>query len=363
MTRATQADRFDVLVVGAGIAGCEAALAAAGAGARVALASAGETFSGSSFFPGTWGLGLVGPAGEKDEGDFATTILEVGRGVALPGLVHALVAGIAPAVARIEARGVRLRGAQRPDERDFIPCFDRRCRSWHGLERDSYRAATAAALERAGVATLPRHELLDLVEDDGRVCGALLGQSPRRFLSQAWDRNLRGDCPSRAPHTRPSSSTRSSSSWRGSVATPARSSAAAVAARYESRSSPCQLRHRRSKQGMKSRSSGRCAPRSLTPRASIRATAGAMPATSACTSPGSATPRPTSRIVVAKSPSSFSPAGPTRPSPHVPGKKLEPENVSPALASATRAPAPAAASAASQPAMPAPTTRTSKRSA
>lgn len=177
MACATQTNRFDVVVVGAGIAGCEAALAAADAGARVALASAGETFSGSSFFPGTWGLGLVGPAGEKDEGDFAATILEVGRGVALPGLVRALVAGIAPAVARLEARGVRLRGAQRPEERDFIPCFDRRCRSWHGLERDSYRTATAAALERAGVVTLPRHELLDLVEDDGRVCGAVLADT------------------------------------------------------------------------------------------------------------------------------------------------------------------------------------------
>ena len=168
---------FDVLVVGAGIAGCEAALAAAESGARVALASAGETFSGSSFFPGTWGLGLVGPASEKDEEDFVETILEVGRGRALPGLVRALVRGVAPAVVRLEERGVELRGAARPEERDFIPCFDRKCRSWHGLERASYRTATEAALRRAGVTTLPRHELLDLVEKDGRVCGAVLADT------------------------------------------------------------------------------------------------------------------------------------------------------------------------------------------
>ena len=165
---------FDVLVVGSGIAGCEAALAAAESGARVALASTGETFSGSSFFPGTWGLGLVGPADERDVDDFVSTILEVGRGMALPELVKGLVRGIAPAVARLEGRGVGLRGAERPDERDFIPCFDRRCRSWHGLERASYRAATSAALERAGVTALPRHELLNLLEKDGRVRGGEL---------------------------------------------------------------------------------------------------------------------------------------------------------------------------------------------
>ena len=63
MCAACNSHVFDVLVVGAGIAGCEAALAAAASGASVGLASAGATFSGSSFFPGTWGLGLVGPTG------------------------------------------------------------------------------------------------------------------------------------------------------------------------------------------------------------------------------------------------------------------------------------------------------------
>lgn len=166
---------FDVLVVGAGIAGCEAALAAAESGARVALASAGPTFSGSSFFPGTWGLGLVGPAGgHAGEKDLEAAILEVGRGMALPPLVHALVAGTGEAVERLDARGVELRRAERAGERDFIPCFDCVHRSWHGLARDSYRRATDAALGRAGVERLPRRELLDLVEKDGRVCGALL---------------------------------------------------------------------------------------------------------------------------------------------------------------------------------------------
>ena len=167
--------RCDVLVVGAGIAGTQAALAAAQSGARVALASAGGTFSGSSFFAGTWGLGLIAPDGENDVDDLADAICEIGRGVADPALARVLAAGAGPAVARLQALGCELQEAGNAGERDFIPCFDRKHRSWHGLGRESYRAAMGAALAAAGVALLPHRELLDLVSSssqDGEKCVA-----------------------------------------------------------------------------------------------------------------------------------------------------------------------------------------------
>ena len=72
----------DVLVIGSGIAGLCAAIEAARAGVTVTVASAGKTMSGSSFFPGTWGLGLIGPVNEDDEQDLIDTIQTVGGGVA-----------------------------------------------------------------------------------------------------------------------------------------------------------------------------------------------------------------------------------------------------------------------------------------
>ena len=165
---------FDVLVVGGGIAGATAALSAAECGAKVALACAGPVFSGSSFFAGTWGLGLVGPV-SGGSADFEQAILEVGQGMADPALVHELVSKTEPAIQWLESLGCVLRRAERAAQREFIPCFDHAQRNWHGLERASFRAAFGPALERAGVTAFPYMEHMApgilYARDKKRLCG------------------------------------------------------------------------------------------------------------------------------------------------------------------------------------------------
>ena len=169
----------DVLVIGSGIAGLCAAIEAARTGATVAVASAGKTMSGSSFFPGTWGLGLIGPVDEDDEQDLIDTIQTVGGGVTDPELVKRFVHGIPQAIQWLEQDlGVELQrpqSAASAQQKQFIPCFDHKTRMWRGLTRKPLEDACAAQIELLGIRLLPRHELIDLVEDsNGKIVGAAL---------------------------------------------------------------------------------------------------------------------------------------------------------------------------------------------
>lgn len=169
----------DVLVIGSGIAGLCAAIEAARAGATVTVASVGKTMSGSSFFPGTWGLGLIGPVNEDDEQDLIDTIQTVGGGVADPTLVQTFVHGIPQAIQWLEQDlGVELQrpqSAESAQQKQFIPCFDHKTRMWRGLTRKPLEDACTAQIESLGIRLLPRHELIDLVEDTtGKITGAVL---------------------------------------------------------------------------------------------------------------------------------------------------------------------------------------------
>ena len=173
---------FDVVVVGGGIVGCCAAIEAARAGASVCLASASGVFSGSSFYPGTWGLGLVGPRDAADIDDMVETILHVGRGAANAALVDSFVRGIPEAIAALEAMGVSLKRPANPNEPQYIPCFDHSLRMWRGLERASMERGFGRALCEGGVVRFDGCELLDIAMDDGRARGALFfDRSAKRF--------------------------------------------------------------------------------------------------------------------------------------------------------------------------------------
>lgn len=173
---------FDVVVVGGGIAGCCAAIEAARAGASVCLASASGIFSGSSFYPGTWGLGLVGPRDADDIDNMVETILHVGRGAANAALVESFVRGIPEAIAALEAMGVSLKRPANPDEPQYIPCFDHSLRMWRGLERASMERGFGRALCEGGVVRFDGCELLDIAMDGGCAHGALFfDRSAKRF--------------------------------------------------------------------------------------------------------------------------------------------------------------------------------------
>lgn len=169
----------DVLVIGSGIAGLCAAIEAARADATVAIVSAGKTMSGSSFFPGTWGLGLIGPTDTADEQDLIDTIQAVGGGVADPTLVQTFVHGIPQAIQWLERDlGVELQrpqSAESAQQKQFIPCFDHKTRMWRGLTRKPLEDALTTQIESLGIRPLPLHELIDLVEDtNGKIVGAVL---------------------------------------------------------------------------------------------------------------------------------------------------------------------------------------------
>jgi L-aspartate oxidase len=172
-------ERCDVLVVGSGIAGITAALRAAEEGADVMMVTRGRVGSGSSFWGATWGLGLVGPYDETEASieDFVDEICEVGQGFADRDLVEKLVRGIGPALDWIRSKGfvVREPSDEAKDDREYVPCFDRKVRGWHGLGTHESVEAMREAVSEAGVRTLEQATLVDLYKDaDGAVCGALV---------------------------------------------------------------------------------------------------------------------------------------------------------------------------------------------
>ncbi|MGI6463058.1 MAG: FAD-dependent oxidoreductase [Candidatus Scatomorpha sp.] len=174
----------NVLVIGSGIAGISAALAAAESGSSVILACKGKLFSGSSFYPGTWGLGLIGPADKSDEADLAKTIQTVGCQMATAEMVEAFVSGITPAIARVRKMGVKLRRADSGTQKEYVPCFDYKHRDWNGIEYGSIREIFSRRLKELNVRILARCEVLDLNKSGDCANGAVvLFDSQLQYIS------------------------------------------------------------------------------------------------------------------------------------------------------------------------------------
>lgn len=173
----------DVLVIGAGLAGVQAAIQAKKSGKSVILTAKGDIFSGSSFYKGTWGLGLIAPENKQDEISLASQIKNVGLGVENCDIVDSFVSGINPAIENIKKMGIKLKYAENKKQKDFIPCFDYKHRLWHGILADNAKEVFSKQLE--GVRLIPRVSILNLIMYNDEVSGAVFSSNDDLFFIES----------------------------------------------------------------------------------------------------------------------------------------------------------------------------------
>lgn len=163
----------DVCVVGSGLAGVSAALAAAET-QSVVLVSLGSTLSGSSFYPGSWGLGLIAPRDDADCENLAAKIQEVGCGMNIPELSAVLVENIGREIGRLSEWGIAFRMPEGiGTDRTLIPCFDDSYRMWRGLLYPSMIAVFTEKLKQPAIRTIAGEAAVRLICRDKTVYGVI----------------------------------------------------------------------------------------------------------------------------------------------------------------------------------------------
>ena len=177
--------RFDVLVIGGGVAGASAALAAAELGAAVGVVVKGALHDGNTL----WAKGGVAAVlGEQDsfEAHVADTI-EVGRGLCEAEMVEHVVRGGPAAIDRLVAWGAEF-------DRDSSGAIALSLEGGHSHARVLHAHGDATGREIQGTleAALLRHPgiecfadtfVTDLLQDDsGSVCGAMALASDGRLV-------------------------------------------------------------------------------------------------------------------------------------------------------------------------------------
>jgi len=178
--------QVDVLVIGAGLAGTQAAYAAAQLGVRVAITSSSHIFSGSSFSRSTYEMNVLKPPRDSEKDELIHTIEAVGQNVTDHELVKTMVDHIADAHENLKHQKLSLIHPRGEEAQTYIPSFDHRRRPWSKIEPKRYRHALERKFHELDIIEKPHLQLVDLVER---------GQSV--LAEDIWDRDFFTRCTSK----------------------------------------------------------------------------------------------------------------------------------------------------------------------
>lgn len=182
--------QVDVLVIGAGLAGTQAAYCAAKQGLRVAISTRTHMFSGLSFSNHTWGMRVISPQNEDDADDLIDVVRDVGQACTKDELSSFFIRHIPQAITQLKDQGVKLVEPKDTNTAHMLPYFDRHKRTWYGIHHKYYVHALRRRMQELDILELAHTQLIDVLEANQKT-----------VAEDVWDRRFRTSCTTDTPPT------------------------------------------------------------------------------------------------------------------------------------------------------------------
>lgn len=182
--------QVDVLVIGAGLAGTQAAYCAAKQGLRVAISARTHMFSGLSFSNHTWGMRVISPQNEDDADDLIEVVRDVGQACTKEELSSFFIRHIPQAIKQLKDQGVKLVEPKDTNTAHTLPYFDRHKRTWYGIHHKYYEHALRRRMQELDILELAHTQLIDVLEANQKT-----------VAEDVWDRRFRTSCTTDTPPT------------------------------------------------------------------------------------------------------------------------------------------------------------------
>lgn len=182
--------QVDVLVIGAGLAGTQAAYCAAKQGLRVAISTRTHMFSGLSFSNHTWGMRVISPQNEDDADDLIDVVRDVGQACTKDELSSFFIRHIPQAITQLKDQGVKLVEPKDTNTAHTLPYFDRHKRTCYGIHHKYYEHALRRRMQELDILELAHTQLIDVLEANQKT-----------VAEDVWDRRFRTSCTTDTPPT------------------------------------------------------------------------------------------------------------------------------------------------------------------
>ena len=163
---------FDTIIIGAGLGGIRSAQELLKNNLKICMITSKDFCSGASFYPGTWGLGMVGPKNEEDKKDLLENIIKVGCKLSNPKLSSILVDKVNDEINLLDKQGINLKKSV--DEDGVIPCFDSNKRRWFGFDFKTGKDAFYKILDNENLTLLNKSKVINIFNEGETSKGVLI---------------------------------------------------------------------------------------------------------------------------------------------------------------------------------------------